>query len=74
MKEEFWEYVCGMEETWNVLAIINAVFVVLLGISFLGIDRDSGSFVAAVLALVVIAVFFALFGAVRYNCERLDQR
>ncbi|MFB6140700.1 MAG: hypothetical protein ABEJ26_09730 [Halosimplex sp.] len=74
MKYEFWEYVCAMEGTWNVLAIVNAVFVVLLGISFLGLDRDSGSFVAAVLALVVIAVYFVLFGFVRYQCGRLDQR
>jgi len=74
MRDEFWGYVCGMEGTWDLLAIVNVVFVVLLVFSFLGLERGSDSFVAAVLASVVIAVYFVLYGIVRYQCGRLGQR
>lgn len=73
MKDTFWEFVCGMENTWRALAIVDVVFLLLLGFSFTQIDRDSGTFVTAVLALIVILLYLVAYSVVHVQCKRLDQ-
>lgn len=73
MNDAFWEYVCSMQGTWHTLAIIDVVFLVLLGFSFLFIEPGSGSFVAAVLGVVVIGTYLVLYALVRVQCQRLGQ-
>lgn len=72
MKDTFWEFVCGMQDIWHMLAIVDAVLLLLLGFSFTQIDPDSGTFVTAVLALIVILLYLVVYSVVHVQCERLD--
>lgn len=73
MNDAFWEYVCSMTGTWHTLAIVDVVFLVLLGFSFLFIEPGSGSFVAAVLAVVVIGTYLVIYAYVQVQCKRRGQ-
>lgn len=73
MAESFWGFVCGMKSTWATLAIVDLVFLLLLAFSFTQIDPDSGNFVTAVMALVVVLIYLGLYSIVHVQCRRLDQ-
>ncbi|WP_224450380.1 hypothetical protein [Haloprofundus salilacus] len=55
-----------MEKFLRVVFGLNVVFLVLLGVSFLGIERGSGSFVVAILSVGVITVTLLLTGTLIY--------
>lgn len=73
MNDVVWDHICGMVGWWHTLAIVNVVILLLLGFSFLLIEPGTGSFVAAVLTLVVVGMFFALYVVVRVQCARYEQ-
>lgn len=68
MNEKFWEIACGSLQLWHALTIVNLVFLLLLALSMPLLDRQSGAFVAAVLSLIVIGTYLALYAIVRRKC------
>lgn len=72
MNDEFWEVACGSLRLWHALTIVNVVFLLLLLASLPFLDRDSGSFVAAVLSFVVIGTYLVLYAVVRRQCIRRE--
>lgn len=73
MNDQFWDHVCGTVGWWHALAVVDAVFLLLLGFSLLFVRPGTGSFVAAVVALVVIVTYLVLYAAVRYKCARRER-
>lgn len=55
-----------MEKFLRVVFGMNVVFMVLLGVSFLGIEPGSGSYVVALLSVGVISVTLLLTGTLIY--------
>lgn len=73
MNDTFWEFVCGMETTWRALAVVDVVLLLLLGFSFTQVEPGSGSFVTAVLALVVVLLYLVGYSVVHVQCRRRDR-
>ncbi|MFD1511914.1 hypothetical protein [Halomarina rubra] len=70
MNEEFWDTVCGLADIWRPLAILAFVIGLLSLATLPFLDRSSGTFVAAILTIVMAVVTLALFGMIRYQCQR----
>lgn len=55
-----------MEKFLRIVFGLNVVFSVLLGVSFLGIEPGSGSYVVAVLSVGVVTITLLLTGTLIY--------
>jgi hypothetical protein len=62
------------ENILKTVFVLNATFVLLLGISFLQIERGSGAFVVATLAMVANVLILVLIGVVVYVQRRFGEQ
>lgn len=70
MNETFWDTVCDLREVWRPLAVVAFIVAVLTLATLPYLDHGSGSFVAAVVTVVMAGVTLTLFGVIRYRCQR----
>lgn len=66
----FWEIVCGYQSLLRVLVATLVVMAGLLAFSFLFLEPGTGSYVIALVDLVLLAVAFVLVGGVTVVCAR----
>lgn len=74
MHDKLWRRLCGSYETWAIFSSFNAVLLALLIYAFAFGDMDRGSFVVAVMTLVVIIANFAIFGFLWVKCKRFQEK
>lgn len=55
-----------MEKFLRVVFGLNVVFMVLLGVSFLGIEQGSGSYIVAAISVGIVSVTLLLTGTLIY--------
>lgn len=74
MQDKLWRRLCGSYETWTIYGSFNAVLLALLIYAFVFGDMDTGSFVVAMMTLVVILVNFVLFAILWVKCKRFQEK
>lgn len=72
MKDATAQRICRFAPLWRAYAVLNVVLLGLLVVSLLFIEwsLDNGSFVVAILALVVVVGSILVFGGAVYWCRQ----
>lgn len=72
MKDATAQRICRFAPLWRAYVVLNIVLLGLLGVSLLFIEwsLDNGSFIMAILALVVVIGSIVVFGGAVYWCQQ----
>ncbi len=73
MDNVFWDTICGMLPWFRILALIDAVVLVLLSFSFLYTDPGSGPFIAALMTLIIVVISLVVYGFIAHRCAAREE-
>lgn len=72
--DRFWAVICGFEQALRVLFIMLTIFFLLTIVSFLVIDRDTGTYLIVLYNLVVFGIGLLTIGVIVRKCSSRDMQ
>ena len=70
--ERFWAFICGFERVLQVLFIMLTIFFLLTVVSFLVVDRNSGTYLIVLYNLIVFGGSLLTIGVILRKCSTRD--
>lgn len=72
--DRFWVVICGFEQALRVLFIMLTIFFLLTIVSFLVIDRDTGTYLIVLYNLVVFGIGLLTISVIVRKCSSRDMQ
>lgn len=70
--DQFWAFICGFEHALRVLFIMLTIFFLLTIVSFLIVDRNTGTYLIVLYNLFVFGIGLLVIGVIVRKCSTRD--